>query len=197
MSKKRIFYIVFFIALTLAFYAVARKWITREDTISEVQPFSFINQDGQRVTNKEVDGKIYVAEFFFTNCTAVCPRMNDNMKKVYDRFKDKKDFLILSYTCDPERDSAAQLKQYAQKLNVNTDHWIFLTGRKDSLYNMARLSYMIDDPANNLKNIDDQFLHSQLWALVNREGRVKKIYDGLKKNEVNEMIKDISKMLEK
>jgi protein SCO1/2 len=121
--------------------------------------------------------------------------MNTNMKKVYDRFKNEKDFLIVSHTCDPERDSAAQLKKYAESLGVNTDHWVFLTGRKDSLYNIARFSYKIDDPANNLKNIDDQFLHSQLWALVNKDGKVEKVYDGLREKEVNELIGDISKLL--
>ena len=163
--------------------------------IATVQPFSFIDQDGKPFTNQDVANKIYVAEFFYTTCTAICPRMNSNMKKVYDRFKNEKDFLIVSHTSDPETDSAAQLKKYAENLGVNTTHWVFLTGRKDSLYSAARMSYMIDDPANNLKSIDDQFIHSQLWALVDRRGKVKKIYDGLKENEVNELIEDVSKML--
>jgi protein SCO1/2 len=195
MSRKRIFYILFFVSLTLAFYFITKKWLKRDTSISTVQPFSFIDQDGKVFTNANVAGKVYVTEFFFTTCTGICPRMNNNMKKVYDRFKDEKDFLIVSHTCDPETDSAAQLKKYADKLGVNTNRWVFLTGRKDSLYNIARLSYQIDDPANNLKSIDDQFLHSQLWALVNKEGKVKKIYDGLKENEVNELMNDISKML--
>jgi len=195
MSRKRIFYILFFVSLILAFYFITKKWLKRDTSISTVQSFSFIDQDGKVFTNANVAGKIYVTEFFFTTCTGICPRMNNNMKKVYDRFKDEKDFLIVSHTCDPETDSAAQLKKYADKLGVNTNRWVFLTGRKDSLYNIARLSYQIDDPANNLKSIDDQFLHSQLWALVDRKGKVKKIYDGLKENEVNELINDVSKML--
>ena len=80
-------------------------------------------------------------------------------------------------------------------MGVNTSQWIFLTGRKDSLYNMARISYTIDDPANNLKNIEDDFLHTQFWALVDKNGDVKKIYDGLKESEVNELIKDANKLL--
>ena len=195
MPKKGLFYILFFISLTLIFYVIVRKWLKRDTAIATVQSFSFIDQDGKTFTNANVAGKIYVTEFFYTTCTAVCPRMNTNMKKVYERFKNEKDFLIVSHTSDPERDSAAQLKKYADELGVNTDRWVFLTGRKDSLYNMARLSYQIDDPANNLKSIDDQFLHSQLWALVDREGKVKKIYDGLKEEEVNELMEDISEML--
>ena len=117
------------------------------------------------------------------------------MRTVYDKLKNEKDFLILSHTCDPTNDSAAQLKRYSDSLGVDTKKWIFLTGRKDSLYTMARISYTIDDPANNLKDIDDDFLHTQFWALVDRNGDVKKIYDGLKTSEVNELINDAKKLL--
>ncbi len=195
MSKKAAFYIVFFIALITIFFLTVRPWIKRKDTISVVQPFSFVNQDGKTITDKDVEGKVYVAEYFFTTCRGVCPRLNTNLRKVYDRFKDEKDFLILSHTSDPERDSVQQLKKYADSLGVNTMKWMFLTGRKDSLYTTARISYTIDDPANNLKNIDDDFLHTQYWALVNKQGEVKKVYDGLKESEINAMIKEIEKTL--
>ena len=195
MSRKATFYSVFFVALIAIFYLTVRPWIRRKDTISVVQPFAFINQDGKIVTDKDVEGKVYVAEYFFTTCRGICPRLNTNMKKVYERFKDEKDFVILSHTSDPETDSAQQLKKYADSLGVNTSKWMFLTGRKDSLYTMARISYTIDDPANNLRNIDDDFLHTQYLALVNRQGEVKKIYDGLKDSEIRAMIKEIEKTL--
>jgi protein SCO1/2 len=195
MSRKATFYSVFFVALITIFFLTVRPWIKRKDTISVVQPFAFINQDGKIVTDKDVEGKVYVAEYFFTTCRGICPRLNTNMKKVYERFKDEKDFVILSHTSDPETDSAQQLKKYADSLGVNTSKWIFLTGRKDSLYTMARISYTIDDPANNLRNIDDDFLHTQYLALVNRQGEVKKIYDGLKDSEIRAMIKEIEKTL--
>jgi protein SCO1/2 len=117
------------------------------------------------------------------------------MKTVYDKFKNKKDFFILSHTSDPDIDVPLVLKRYADSMGVNTSKWMFLTGRKDSLYKTARISYTIDDPANNLKSIDDDFLHTQLWALVDKNGKVKKIYDGLKQNEVDQMITDIRKLL--
>ena len=188
-------YTGFFVALISIFYILVRPYIKRKDTISIVQPFSFIDQDGHSLTNKDVEGKVYVAEYFFTTCPGICPTMNTNMKRVYEKFKDKKDFLILSHTSDPERDSVATLKKYADSLGVNTAQWIFLTGRKDSLYTTARISYTIDDPANNLKNIEDDFLHTQFWALVNRKGEVKKVYDGLKESEIDAMLKEIDKML--
>lgn len=195
MSKKALLYTGFFVALIIIFYLVVSPWIKRNDTISAVQPFSFINQDGKIVTDKDVEGKVYVAEYFFTTCPGICPTMNTNMKQVYEKFKNEKDFLILSHTSDPERDSVQTLKKYADSLGVNTAKWIFLTGRKDSLYSTARISYTIDDPANNLKSIEDQFLHTQFWALVNQKGEVKKVYDGLKESEINSMVKEIEKML--
>ncbi len=200
MSRKVKYYILFFVALFAAFYFLLGKIIpgygkVQTAPLGHVLPFSFINQDGKKITEKDVAGKVYVAEYFFTTCRGICPRMNNNLKKVYERFKNEKDFLILSHTCNPETDSAAQLKHYADSLGVSTDRWIFLTGRKDSLYYQARLSYQIDDPKNNLRNIDDDFLHTQFWALVNKKGEVKKIYDGLKESEVNQLISDIDEML--
>ncbi|HEV7780248.1 MAG TPA: SCO family protein [Chitinophagaceae bacterium] len=200
MSKKKLLYIGFFAALALTFYFVLTLVIPgfgkkKVDPISFVRPFSFLNQDGQTVTNKDVEGKVYVAEYFFTTCPTICPIMNNSLKKVYETLKDEKDFLILSHTCDPDTDSVPRMKKYADSMGVNTQRWLFLTGRKDSLYSMARVSYTIDDPNDNLVNIDDDFMHSQLWALVDKNGYVIKIYDSLKESEVNELIKDARKLL--
>jgi protein SCO1/2 len=196
MSKKGIFYLGFFVVLVAVFYLIVQKWIKPNTTISQVQPFAFLNQDGRTITNKDVEGKVYVAEYFFTTCQGICPKMNSNIKKLYEKFKDKEDFLILSHTCQPEVDSVPQLKKFAESMGVNTSRWIFLTGRKDSLYSMARTSYTIDDPVNNLKNIDDDFLHTQFWALVDKEGNVKKVYDGLKDSEVDALIRRLDRMLD-
>jgi len=200
MIKKWYLYVGFFVLLFGAYFL----YYFSQDDFSQsglpvinnnIQPFSFTNQNGKTLTERDIDGKVYVAEYFFTTCRGICPRLNTNMKKVYERFKDEKDFVILSHTSDPETDSAQQLKKYADSLGVNTSKWMFLTGRKDSLYTMARISYTIDDPANNLRNIDDDFLHTQYLALVNRQGEVKKIYDGLKDSEIRAMIKEIEKTL--
>jgi protein SCO1/2 len=200
MSKKSRIYIGFFVMLIVAFYFVLTALVPdfgkrKLPPISYIRPFSFITQDGKNFTEKDVAGKVYVAEYFFTTCKGICPRMNNNLRQVYEKFKDEKDFLILSHTCDPETDSAAQLKKYADSMGISSSRWIFLTGRKDSLYTMARVSYTIDDPANNLKNVNDDFLHTQFWALVDKNGDIKKIYDGLKESEVKAMIADIEKLL--
>ena len=200
MSKKRWFYIGFFVTLAVAFYFVLTQIIPgfgkkSIPPISYVRPFSFTNQDGKKVTEKDVAGKVYVAEYFFTTCKSVCPIMNNYMKQVYEQFKDENNFLILSHTCDPDVDSVAQMKKYSDSLGVNTNRWIFLTGRKDSLYNMARVSYTIDDPNDNLVNMDDDFMHSQLWALVDKNGDVRKVYDGIKESEVRQLIRDAKRLL--
>jgi protein SCO1 len=200
--NKRVFYIVFFAVVVLLFYFFMTKLapgFTQSNLppISRVQPFSFTNQNGKRVTEKDLEGKVVVATYFFTTCKGICPEMNGNLKKVYEQFKNEKDFLLLSHTSDPGTDSMPRMKRYADSIGANPNNWIFLTGRKDSLYSAARLSYAIDDPANNLKSIDDQFLHTQYWALVNKKGEVRKIYDGLKNNEVSDLVDDIKKLLNK
>lgn len=160
-----------------------------------VQPFAFTNQDGDIVTEKDVQGKIQAVNFFFTTCKGICPKMTNNLKPVYEEFRNEPEVLLLSYTCDPARDSVPVLKQYSDSINVDTDKWIFLTGRKDSLYAMARHSYKIDDPNNFVQNIEDDFLHTQFIALVNRKGEVIRVYDGIKPSEMTQMSNDIKKLL--
>ena len=200
MSRKGWIYLGFFAALVLIFYFALTRFIPgfskqKVAPVSSVKPFSFTNQDGQPVTDKDMNGKVYVAEYFFTNCKGICPKMNNNMRLVYDALRDEPDFRILSHTCDPENDSVSRIKWYADSMKVDTRKWIFLTGRKDSLYNMARASYTIDDPANNLKSIEDDFLHTQFWALVDKQGDVRYIYDGLKESEVKQLIRKARKLL--
>ena len=200
MSKKTIFYLLFFTVLLLGFYYFLFKgtdnWKVKMPILSYVQPFSFTNQDGGAVTDKDLLNKITVVEYFFTTCKGICPKLNTNMKQVYEIYKKEPEFQILSHTCNPDTDSVSVLKHYADSLQVDTKKWIFLTGRKDSLYQMARGSYLLDDPKNNVEKIEDQFIHTQFFALVDREGKVRgKIYDGLKVLEVEQLKQDISKLL--
>jgi protein SCO1 len=200
MSRKVIFYIGFFVVLVIGFYVALTQVIpgygdVKLPVVNRVKPFSFTNQDGQQVTERNMEGKVYVAEYFFTTCPSICPMLNTNMLKIYEEYKNEPAFMILSHTVDPDNDTVGRLKWYADSLKVNTKQWVFLTGRKDSLYMAARNSYVLDDPQNNLQNINDQFLHTQYFALVDRIGRVRKIYDGLKKEEVEELKKDIKKLL--
>ena len=201
MSRKAKFYVVFFTVLVVGFFFVLKAVIPgygqrKFQVLNQVKPFTFTNQDGRLISERSVEGKVYVAEYFFTSCTGICPILNDNMKTIYEKYKNEPDFLILSHTCDPETDSVARLKKYADSLKVDDNKWLFLTGSKENLYNAARVSYLLDDPKNNMENIKDQFLHTQFFALIDRNGKVrKKIYDGLKKNELRELEKDIAVLL--
>ena len=200
MSKKAWFLTAFFAILILGFYLALTRIIpgygkVTYPVLSEVKPFSFVDQDGRIVTNKDVAGKVYVAEYFFTTCKGICPKLNTNLKSVYEKYKNEPDFLILSHSVDPGTDSVGRLKIYADSLGVDSRHWIFLTGDKDSLYQAARLSYLLDDPKNNLSPIDQQFIHTQFFALVDKSGEVRKIVDGLEKDELKQMDKAIDQLL--
>ena len=200
MKKKTIFYIAFFIVLIGGFFYALTLVIpgfgdVKLPVLSYVKPFSFTSQNGQTITQNEVAGKVYVAEYFFTTCKGICPKMNANMKKVYESFRDEKEFLILSHTVDPQTDSVPRMKRYADSLGITGGNWLFLTGEKDSLYYAARQSYLLDDPRNNNDKIENQFIHTQFFALVDKDGRVRKIYDGLKKDELEELKKDIAVLL--
>lgn len=201
MAKKTIFYILFFSVLVVVFYFVMSAAIPgyskkRFPPISKVEPFQFTTQDGAAFTHKDLQGKVAVVNYFFTTCTSVCPRMNNNLKPAYEVFKNNPDVLFLSFTSDPARDSVARLKKYADSMQVNTAKWQFLTGRKDSLYKTARYSFKIDDPDNFVSGDDVDFLHTQFVALVNRKGEVVKIYDGLKPSELKTMNNDIKTLLQ-
>ena len=199
-NQKAIIYIGFFIVLITGFYYFLFRgtdnWKVKMPVLSYVQPFSFTNQDGQKVTEAVYQNKITVVEYFFTTCKGICPKLNTNMKGIYELYQKEPDFQIVSHTCNPGTDSVSVLKHYADSLQVNTAKWIFLTGRKDSLYQMARGSYLLDDPKNNVEKIEDQFMHTQFFALVDRNGKIRgKIYDGLKSIEVEQLKVDIGRLI--
>jgi len=200
MRRKVIFYIAFFAVLVIGFYVALTQVIpgygeVKLPVVNRVQPFKFTNQDGQQTTERNVEGKVYVAEYFFTTCKGICPKLNTNLKAVYEKYKNTPGFLILSHSVDPYTDSVGRLKKYADSLGVDSKNWIFLTGNKDSLYQAARVSYLLDDPKNNYTPIDEQFIHTQFFALVDKAGQVRKIIDGLKKDELKQMDEAIDQLL--
>lgn len=196
MKAKIFFYTLFFSCIILLVYYFEDNPTYNNSlklpVLSNVQPFKFINQDSVEFTDKNMLGKICVVNYFFTTCKGICPKMNGNLKEIYNEFKDKNDFLIISHTSKPETDDITALKKYHQFMEVN-NNWIFLTGDKIDLYKMARSSYLLDDPNNNISSIKDQFLHTQFIALVDRNLQVRgRIYDGLKKDELAQLKNDIT-----
>ena len=197
--KKKILWIGgFFILLMAAFYyflfAGTDYYKAKLPVLTYVKDFSFTDQDGKPLTQKKLEGKVYVTEYFFTTCRGICPKMNMNMRTIYQQYKSEPDFAIVSHTCMPEVDSVPLLKSYAKNIGAGPN-WYFVTGSKDSLYRMARQSYLLDNEKNNSININDQFIHTQFFALVDNEGRVRGIYDGLKKDELDKLSGDIKELL--
>ncbi|RYD73979.1 MAG: SCO family protein [Sphingobacteriales bacterium] len=225
MKNKIWIYLGFFVLLLGGFYffvfsdydfSASKLGVINE----EVPDFKFTNQDGKTISQKDTDGKVYVAEYFFTTCQGICPQMNANMRRVFDQYKDEQNFMILSHTCMPEVDSVPLMKAYEQKtingilvkkddgsykLNlqaggeavpVKNPNWQFLTGGKKELYDMARLGYKIDNgKPDSTQRIEDEFIHTQFFALVDKYRRVRGIYDGLKEEEVQKLMLDIKGLL--
>jgi protein SCO1/2 len=203
MSRKGWVYLGFFVVLLAAFYGglmLATDFGTVDlPVLSKVRPFRFVRQDGVEVTERDVAGRVYVAEFFFTTCKGICPKMNRNMRALYEAFGREPGFLILSHTVDPATDSVGRLRGYVDSMGVDGARWWFLTGDKADLYRTARESYLLDSPENSSRNISEQFIHTQFFALVDAEGQVRGIYDGLQQDElgllkvhVRELLKAVS-----
>lgn len=203
MKKKLLFYLLFLILVIsgalLALSTTKGFFKVKLPNLGYVDNFSFVDQNNDTISQKNINNKVYVAEYFFTTCTGICPKMNANMALVYNQFKTNPNFAIISHTSMPETDSVAVLKKYEEKMiGSHPDYpakWYFVTGPKDSLYKMARQSYKIDDQTNSIGHSDDDFIHTQFFALVDQQQRVRGIYDGLKKDEIKQLEKDISKLL--
>ena len=168
MKKKLLWLVAFFIVLLGAFYFFLFRdtdyYKAKLPVLTYVQNFSFTDQNGKQLAQKNMEGKVYVTEYFFTTCKGICPKMNYNMKTIYEKYKKEPDFAIISHTCMPEVDSVPLMKAYAQSMGAGPN-WFFVTGSKDSLYKMARISYLLDNEKNNSMNIKDQFIHTLNLAL--------------------------------
>ena len=174
---------------TLPYFEPKSLTRTKIEKHHNVPAFSFVNQNGQTVTEDAVKGKVYLCDFFFTTCQSICPIMSNELERVYKEFKTKDDFLILSHTVNPETDSVAQLKEYAQKHGVTDLHWLFLTGDKKQLYEIARKGYLLN--AEEGDGGEDDFIHTQNFALIDKERCIRGFYDGTDSAEVTRLIKDI------
>ncbi|MGX5690748.1 SCO family protein [Arcticibacter tournemirensis] len=167
---------------------------TVTDTIYQTIPsFSFINQDSAAITNKDFDGKIYVADFFFTTCPSICPVMHRNMLKVYDKFKDNPQVMIASHTIDYKHDTPAVLKEYATKLGVSGKQWQFLRGGRDSVYTLAEKHYLV--AVNEDKSAPGGYIHQGWFVLIDKEKRLRGAYDGTQPDQVEQMISDMETLL--
>lgn len=163
----------------------------------KIGTFSFLNQNGKKITDKDVEGNVYVVEYFFTTCGTICPVMNKQLQRVQESHASKKDFKILSFTVDPETDDVAQMKHYSSLHHADDSQWWFLTGEKNKLYELARKSFFVLKPAEaqNLGDAGSDFIHTNNFVLVDRKMRIRGYYDGTSEKEVDKLIKDIDILL--
>jgi protein SCO1/2 len=166
-----------------------------KDTIYHSIPaFQFVNQDGNIVTDKTYTGKIYVADYFFTTCKSICPKMTSELLRVQEKFEYTKGMVqILSHTVNPENDSVPILKAYANMVHADTKMWNFVTGDKKQLYDLARNGYLLN--AMQGDGGPNDFIHSELFVLVDKEKHIRGIYDGTNLKSVNDLIDDIKVLI--
>jgi protein SCO1/2 len=164
--------------------------VEAKDTIYHtVQPFEFVNQFHDTVSEKTISNKIYVADFFFATCQSICPKMSSQLVHVQDAFKDDDHVLILSHTVNPSNDTVEVLNGYAQSYGAVKNKWHFLTGNKKAIYDMARYSYLVN--ALEEDGSAEGFLHSELFILVDTQKRIRGMYDGTDSVAVLKLISDI------
>lgn len=179
---------------TLAFYGPKRALKINDTTYHTIPPFNFINQYNQKITENDVEGKVYVVDYFFTTCQSICPVMSTGLERVYKEYKSRSDFMILSHTVDPETDSVAQLLSYSKLHGVNDSKWQFVTGEKKHLYEVARKGYLLNAEEGN--GGAEDFIHTQNFALVDKERHIRGFYDGTDSIEINRLIIDIKLLLQ-
>lgn len=155
----------------------------------KIGPFSLINQNGDTITEKNYEGKIYVADFFFTRCPTICPVMTNNMEKLQTEFLNDADVKLLSLSVTPEYDSVPVLYNYASKNGALDTKWNITTGNKRHIYELARKNYfaVVDQGDGGLQD----FIHTPNFVLVDKEKQIRGIYDGTKDEEITRLIKDI------
>ena len=163
------------------------QYISKYHTIAD---FSFTNQNGKTITQKDYEGKIYVADFFFTTCGSICPKMTTNLVEVQKAFSNNPNVMLLSHTVFPETDSVSVLKKYAIKNGVIDSKWNLVTGDKKQIYSLARKSYL----AVKLGKPEELYdmVHTENFVLVDSKRRVRGFYDGTKKEDIERLIEDIN-----
>ncbi|MES2863256.1 MAG: SCO family protein [Bacteroidota bacterium] len=223
MFKSKIF-TIFFISLLLVIFFSIYTLINRKslpiitprdvnpelvDTLVQhvgynhkIAPFSFTNQNGKQVTNKDYEGKIYVVDFFFTTCQTICPKMTDNMVWLQDKIKDNPKVKLLSHSVFPDEDTVEVLKKYAKEKGVIDSKWNLVTGSQNEIYKIARQSYLVVKTGKPEELYD--MVHTENFVLIDQKGRIRGFYNGLNidkkvKDEKNltQLVEDIEYLSEK
>jgi protein SCO1/2 len=167
--------------------------INGQDTVyHKIPPFAFMSQDSTTVTNETFAGKAYIADFFFTSCTTICPKVTKQMLRLYDKYKTEDRLMLLAHSIDTKRDTVLRLRKYAENMGVTSDKWLFVTGEKDEIYAIADdyMSIATENPDS-----PDGFDHSGWLLLIDSQGHIRSFCDGTVEEKVDEFIKDIDWLL--
>lgn len=171
------------------------EWISAEDSsyafIHTIPDFSFIDQEGKIFDQNRVKGKIYVANFFFTRCRIICPKMTTNMSLLQDAFSGDSSIHLVSHSVTPELDSVAVLKKYANENKVNADCWTLVTGDLDAIYTLARKQYFAGDSIGYFQ-AGNEFLHTENFILIDKHRRIRGVYNGTLPVEIDRIKQDIA-----
>jgi len=161
------------------------------NSLHQIPDFSLTNQNGEIITEKTVENKIYIVDFFFTSCPGICPRMTANMKILQDEFINDEEIMLLSHSVTPEIDTIKKLQIYALEKGVDAKRWHLLTGERQQIYNLGRKAYFVEE-SMGLEKSEDDFLHTENFVLIDKNRHIRGIYNGLNKTDIQNLISDIS-----
>ena len=174
------------------------EWINENapkyQQIHTIDRFSLQNQLGHTITNDSLNGHIYVANFFFTTCSGICPKMTNNLTALQDSFANDKRIKLVSFSVTPWVDSVEKLKLYAEGYDINPQKWYLLTGDKEEIYNLARTSFFAEKGLG-LQKSADEFLHTESMLLIDKKGRIRGIYNATQKPDILRVMDDIKVLL--
>jgi protein SCO1/2 len=174
--------------------AIQKNGQSVQDTVyHQIPDFEFINQDSIKVNNQTFEGKIYIADFFFTTCPTICPKMKSQLLRVYERYKNNPNVGILSHTIDPRHDSVSTLKEFANNLGISGNMWQFVTGKKEDIYKIGQKSYMVTATEDSTQ--PGGIVHSGAFILVDKQRHIRGLYDGTLPDAVDKMMKDMETLL--
>jgi len=160
------------------------------DNFHKISNFRLTNQEGNIITEKSFEDKIYVTDFFFTVCPGICPRMTANMMQLQEEFLEDDDVFLLSHSVTPESDSVPVLKAYAEAKGILSHKWHLVTGIQQEIYKLGRKDYFVEEDLG-LSKEEDEFLHTENFVLVDKNRHIRGIYNGLNKTSVKQLITDI------
>lgn len=190
MSQKTRFIIYGIVAviLTATYFIKESKTIIRLPVIGKIPAFSFIDSHGDEINRRNLDGKVWVADFIFTTCTMACPVMTGNMNIVHKEFRNNNDVRIVSISVYPEYDTPEVLAEYASRYDANTDRWHFLTGPEEDVKKLIKNGFKMGD-------YEDIIFHSERFALVDKKGQIRGYYSGMQTDDMKNLKKDINILL--